>query len=225
MLQKNLERIKSKYGAEVIGVDLSFSVDSAYKNLPQWTNIHFVQADLFALPFASETFDFIYSFGVLHHTPNCGRAFRQISKVLKVGGKLSLFVYSSYNKAIVYSSAIWRCLTTRLPKRLLYYLCFVAVPLYFLYRIPLIGHISRAIFVIPMIPNWRWRLLDTFDWYSPKYQSKHTHWEVFRWFEEEGFKAVDTAAKYLSGQRFKKFVEINPVIVSTANIDQFKPEL
>ncbi|PYQ40793.1 MAG: hypothetical protein DMG99_12900 [Acidobacteria bacterium] len=31
-----------------------------------------------------------------------------------------------------------------------------------------------------------WRLLDTFDWYSPWYQSKHTYEEVFRWFEDCG---------------------------------------
>ncbi len=35
-------------------------------------------------------------------------------------------------------------------------------------------------------PDWRWRVLDTFDWYSPRYQSKHTYEEVFRWFESEG---------------------------------------
>ena len=31
-----------------------------------------------------------------------------------------------------------------------------------------------------------WRVLDTFDWYSPWYQSKHTYEEVFRWFEDCG---------------------------------------
>jgi hypothetical protein len=29
-------------------------------------------------------------------------------------------------------------------------------------------------------------VLDTFDWYSPWYQSKHTYEEVFRWFEDCG---------------------------------------
>jgi len=182
--------VAAKHGAEVIGVDLSFAVDAARKNLKQLPNVHLVQADLFALPFAPATFDFIYSFGVLHHTPDCASAFRQLARLLKPGGKLSIFVYSSYNKIIVYSSAIWRIVTTHLPKRLLYYLCFIAVPLYFIYRIPLIGHVGRAVFVIPMIPDWRWRVLDTFDWYSPRYQSKHTHWEVFRWFEEEGMTDV-----------------------------------
>ncbi len=26
-------------------------------------------------------------------------------------------------------------------------------------------------------------MLDTFDWYSAKYQSKHTYEQVFRWYE------------------------------------------
>jgi len=30
------------------------------------------------------------------------------------------------------------------------------------------------------------RMLDTFDWYSPKYQSKHTYEQVFRWYEAMG---------------------------------------
>ena len=33
-------------------------------------------------------------------------------------------------------------------------------------------------------PEWRW--LDTFDWYSPKYQWKHTYEEVEGWFREAG---------------------------------------
>ena len=36
------------------------------------------------------------------------------------------------------------------------------------------------------------RLLDTFDWYSPQYQWKHTVQEVERWFQEEGFVEIDS---------------------------------
>ena len=179
--------VAAAHGAEVIGVDLSLAVDAARENLRHRPNVHLVQADVFALPFADAVFDLVYSFGVLHHTPDCERAFRQLPRVLRPGGTLAIFVYAAYNKAIVYSSAVWRALTTRLPKRLLYWLSHVAVPLYWLYRIPVVGHVGRAVFVIPMLPHWRWRVLDTFDWYSPRYQSKHTHWEVFRWFESEGF--------------------------------------
>ena len=43
------------------------------------------------------------------------------------------------------------------------------------YLIPMAFHRDRT-----------WRILDTFDWYSPWYQSKHTYEEVFRWFESCG---------------------------------------
>jgi len=178
--------VAAKHGAVVVAIDLSFSVDAARENLRGLPNVHVIQADIFSLPFSPGTFDFVYSFGVLHQTPDCEKAFKQLPRLLKSGGKLSVAIYSSYNKAIVYSSEAWRSITTRLPKKLLYCLSFVSVPLYFIYRIPVIGHICRGIFVIPMLPDWRWRVLDTYDWYSARYQSKHTHWEVFRWFEDEG---------------------------------------
>ena len=34
-------------------------------------------------------------------------------------------------------------------------------------------------------------MLDTLDWYSPKYQSKHTYEEVFRWFELADWKRAE----------------------------------
>lgn len=177
-------------GANLVAVDLSFAVDMALKNIGLVRNVHFMQADIFNLPLREGYFDFVYSFGVLHHTPDCQRAFAAVAKLVKPGGKLAIFVYSSYNKGIVYMSSIWRFVTTRLPKRLLYLLSFISAPLYYIYKIPVLGNIAKMFFVIPMWPDWRWRVLDTFDWYSPKYQSKHTHWEVFGWFEKNGFEQM-----------------------------------
>lgn len=78
----------------------------------------------------------------------------------------------------------------RLPKRLLYALSYISVPLYYIYKIPVLGSILKMFFVISMYPDARWRVLDTFDWYSPRYQSKHTHAEVNRWFDEEGLRDI-----------------------------------
>lgn len=187
-----------KNGATVIGADLSYSVDIASRNIDKHPSAHFIQADLFNLPFPKGKFDFIFSFGVLHHTPDAKKAFLNLAELVKPEGKMSIFVYSSYNKGIVYTSGFWRFFTTRIPKKLLYYLGFVSVPLYYLYKIPALGNICKMLFVIPMWKDWRWRILDTFDWYSPKYQSKHTHWEVFRWFEEGKFKDIKIFANEIT---------------------------
>jgi hypothetical protein len=41
-------------------------------------------------------------------------------------------------------------------------------------------------FPVSLVRNREVRVLDTLDWYSPRYQSKHTYEQVFRWFESCG---------------------------------------
>lgn len=183
--------VASRYGARVIAVDLSRAVDSARENIGNRENVKIFQADLFRLPFAEETFDFIYSIGVLHHTPNCEAAFRSLVRLLKPGGKIVIWLYSGYNSLSYKMSDLYRKVTPRLPNRLLHALCYVAVPLYhvdralFRLRLRPVAQALRILLPVSHDPLPEWRVLDTFDWYSPRYQSKHTYEEVFRWFESE----------------------------------------
>ncbi len=52
------------------------------------------QADAEQLPFADQSFDLVYSWGVLHHTPDTGRAVEEVRRVLKVGGEARVMLYS-----------------------------------------------------------------------------------------------------------------------------------
>ena len=171
-------------GATVVGADLSLAIEAAYRNLGHHPNAHFVQADLWRLPFAPETFDVIYSLGVLHHTPDARKSFDTLVKYLKPGGVISITLYSGYNRFYVQATNFWRRLTPRLPARLLYALSHAAIPLYYLYRLPVVGVACQGALPISMHPDPTWRTLDTFDCYSPTYQSYHTHPEVYKWFAE-----------------------------------------
>lgn len=184
--------VASRFGARVIGMDLSRAVESAHKNLGDRENVQIVQANLLKLPFPDQTFDFIYSIGVLHHTPNCEATFRGLVRLLKPGGKIVIWLYQGYNRTSYRMSDIYRKVTTRMPNRLLHALCYVSVPIYYvdvilkkMYLGPL-AQVLRIMLPVSYAPKASWRVLDTFDWYSPKYQSKHTYEQVFRWFESEG---------------------------------------
>ncbi|MBV8520708.1 MAG: methyltransferase domain-containing protein [Acetobacteraceae bacterium] len=179
--------VAAKYGATIVAADMSRAVDVARRNLAQSQTVDFVQADLGALPFRPRSFDLVFCLGVLHHTPDAHQTFLKVARMVKPGGKYSITVYSAYNRTYVVNSRFWRSITTRLPLPLLHVLSYAAAPLYYLWTLPGIGLIFRSLAFISLERDWRWRVLDTFDWYSPRYQSWHTHLEVFGWFREAGF--------------------------------------
>ncbi len=153
--------IVAKKGGEVVGFDLTTAVDAAYDNIGQHDRAHLVQADIFAMPFRKETFDLAYSIGVLHHTPDPRTAFERVAATVKQGGGFAVYVYAG-------STAL-------------------AIPLYYLYHVPLLGKVLHLLCPISIHPNWRWRWLDTFDWYTPKHQWKFLYPAVIRWFRACGF--------------------------------------
>jgi ubiquinone/menaquinone biosynthesis C-methylase UbiE len=54
-------------------------------------------ADAERLPFADESFDIVYSWGVLHHTPDTPRAIREVWRVLRPGGTARVMVYHRHS--------------------------------------------------------------------------------------------------------------------------------
>jgi SAM-dependent methyltransferase len=170
-------------------VDLSLAVEAAHRNLRGRPGVRILQADLFALPFRPGSFDVIYSLGVLHHTPDCERAFRALVPLLRPGGRLCIWVYE--DSGLWKRVASWyRRVTTRLPPRVLYALCRAAGPWYYACRLPVIGRLLFAAWPISMHPRRDWRVLDTFDWYAPRYQSLHSFAEVHGWFRAAGLTEI-----------------------------------
>ncbi|MCM8782061.1 MAG: class I SAM-dependent methyltransferase, partial [Candidatus Omnitrophica bacterium] len=88
-------RYMAKKGLNVISLDLSFNnVSLTLKGASRLgLNIKGVCADAENLPFKDESFDLVYSFGVLHHTPDTQKAIDEIYRVLKPGGKCAVMLY------------------------------------------------------------------------------------------------------------------------------------
>jgi SAM-dependent methyltransferase len=192
--------VATRWGARVIGIDLSAAAEVAAHYLRD-REFMALQADVFALPFAPESFDCIYSIGVLHHTPDCERAFKGLPRYLKSGGTIAIWLYSGYNKWYRFSD-IYRKITSLLSTRALHNFLRVVVPVFYyidrgLRLLPWIGRplagLVHHIFPVSLAPTPERRLVGTFDWYSPKYQSKHTYEQVFRWFENSALEDMHVA--------------------------------
>ena len=83
-------------GARVTAVDLSpTSIQATRKRLElKGLTATVMEADAEQLPFESGSFDFVWSWGVIHHSSRTGRAVRQIARVLRPEGECRIMVYN-----------------------------------------------------------------------------------------------------------------------------------
>ena len=84
-------------GAKAYGIDLTEEgVEHARKRL----DIYGLKAeelrvaDAENLPYSDNTFDLVYSWGVIHHTPDTIRALEEILRVTRIGGRIKIMVYN-----------------------------------------------------------------------------------------------------------------------------------
>jgi len=184
--------VASESASTVVGVDMSQAVDAAFANMREKAHVHIVQADIFSLPFRENSFNRIYSIGVLHHTPDPPRAFLALVPLLEKGGEISVWVYGKKirNPLALFISDSFRLVTIRLPSSVLLKLAWCAVPLGYLHRVPLLGPLVSTLLPVSNHGNPAWRWLDTFDGYSPRYQFKYSQQEVRQWFDPALFDNV-----------------------------------
>jgi ubiquinone/menaquinone biosynthesis C-methylase UbiE len=92
-------------GAIVSGVDLS---PEHLRIARQRFSTYGITADLRLgdaedLPFEDATFDAVYTFGVIHHTPDTQKAVDEIYRVLRPGGRAIIGVYHRYSAFFLFS--------------------------------------------------------------------------------------------------------------------------
>jgi ubiquinone/menaquinone biosynthesis C-methylase UbiE len=91
----------SRAGAKITAIDISpKSVELTKKRLDYYSLTGDVKiGDAENLDFPDNTFDFVFSWGVLHHTPDTQKAISEVFRVLKPGGKFCIMLY--HRKSLV----------------------------------------------------------------------------------------------------------------------------
>lgn len=174
----------AKYGAQVIGVDLGSGVESAYKNTKDIENIHIIQGDLFNLPFPEESFDVIFSIGVLMHTGNAKLATKSLTDHLKKDGIITVHMYHKGNIIYEFNDFWIRKYTTKLSIEQL---------ISFTRKMHAIAKVLGGLKLLRYI-NAFIRLENhphcIFDWYSAPVATHHNYKEVYEWFDEFGLQVI-----------------------------------
>ncbi len=208
-------RLLAEAGARVVGVDLSSAVDKAAAHCAPYENALIVQGDLLAPPVADDTFDFVYSIGVLHHSPDARKAFAQIARKVKPGGRLAVWLYRRNTLPQELLNSALRAIAQRLSPQALER---VAVGLGWLGGIPVLNKTLNKVVNFSNHPDWTLRVCDNFDWYAPRYQSHHTIPELRSWFEAEGFDDLIELAPARSGRFYEWCYRHDLILGSGVNL-------
>jgi SAM-dependent methyltransferase/uncharacterized protein YbaR (Trm112 family) len=184
----------ARNGAEVVAFDYSDIVVRAAANNSRVRpdgKVHFLQADVRYPPFAEESFDAIYSDGVIHLSGNTRDAFHRIVRLAKPCGR----VFVSVSRKNLSRSYLIR----KVPTDILQHL-FRLLPVGFSKPLCLAGAVVLSVYVrlMQMVGLKKKRVIGPLRhealvlWHTialPQHQY-HVPEEIEAWFREEGFENV-----------------------------------
>jgi len=200
-------RMAQRCHGSVVSVDLSPGGVALTKRRTQHlTNVQVLRADVERLPLASGQFDFVYSYGVLHHVPHPERGLFELVRVLKPGGLLALYLYedfeqrSGFERALLWMVTLFRLATVQLPPRLLYRVCQVGSPIvYVCLTLParLLARLGLTA-VSRRIPYHHgtgpFRLAgDLYDRFAAPIEKRYSRSQIERWLRRADLESVAVA--------------------------------
>lgn len=188
----------AEFGSEVVGLDLSNAVESAYKNTERFPRAHIIQADIYRLPLRND-FNFLFSIGVIHHLPDPKNAFLNLVKFAKGGSSIFIWLYGRKGRWFKtrFVEGTIRQVTKRLPHRLLYHFCYLPAGVYQIFNDiykALRNHkTTRNLAEIMPFKGYakfpfRVKHADAFDLLATPVNNYYTREDVSEWLRDSGLK-------------------------------------
>ena len=207
--------------AEIYSVDYSSAVEANRRNNGSNPRVHIERASVYELPYPKQSFDKVFCFGMLQHTPTPRKTVECLAEMVKPGGELIVDFYPYkgwYTK--VHAKYLVRPFTKRIDhNRLLLWIernSMILIQSYkFLHRIGL-GFITRFIPVVDIykvVPSGlskeeekEWIVLDTFDMLSPRYDKPQKTKKIVDWVQHSGLSVSFAGSKEYSPGKVVHFV-------------------
>lgn len=188
--------------AVLYSVDYSNAVEANFRNNGHHGDrLKLFQASIYELPFAKQSFDKVFCFGVLQHTPDFERSVSSLAAMVKPGGELVVDFYPirgwwtkthikylirPLTKRVPHEKLLkmiernvdWMILVSKLALRLgIYRLACRFIPIAGITQFPS-GLSAKEL--------REWVVLDTFDMFSPEFDQPQRVKTVARWFRKSG---------------------------------------
>lgn len=192
-------------GAKVVALDYSGAVDACFANLRHHPNLNVVQGDIYSLPFLNAFFPFVYSLGVLQHTPDVAKAFAALPVMVTEGGQLCTDFYWKRLQTMLHAKYLLRPITKRLPQQELFRFLERTVPIllktsqifggmpfawqYLKRLVPVASY--TGIYPLDKRQLEEWALLDTFDMLGPRYDNPQRAPIIRAWMLSAGLEEID----------------------------------
>jgi len=192
-------------GAELVGMDVSAAIDVAAAR--DGDGADFVQADLRFPPFAPDSFDLVYSLGVVHHLEEPLVGVRALAKLVRPGGELRLYVYRSladeplWRRLLLRAVTALRRVTTRLPYPMVHSVAWLVavtanvlflVPRRLLRRFALGDRLTRGLPLVHYcdVP-FRMLVAEQFDRLVAPIEGRFSKDEVESWIRDVGLELIE----------------------------------
>jgi SAM-dependent methyltransferase len=189
--------------ANLYSIDYSDAVTANYKNNGHYgERLKLFQASIYEMPFPDNSFDKVFCFGVLQHTPDFKRSVKCLIDKVKPGGEVVVDFYPIrgwWTK--IHAKYLLRPITKKMNHEKLLSLIEKNIgwlmSLYFFFEKIKIGKVTNRFLPICDVNRTlphdlskeelkEWVILDTFDMFSPEHDHPQRIDLVRKWFEEYG---------------------------------------